>query len=88
MSDNFQKLSRRLKLEKWPSVYLFKFIMPNDSDLIWKVIQNFDEDAIVKRSSSKTAKYVAINIEQMMLNSEIVIKKYEQISKLKGVISL
>ena len=88
MSDNFQKLSRQLKLEKWPSVYLFKFIIPNDSCLIRKVIQNFDQDAVVRRSSSKTGRYVTINIQQMMMNSDIVIKKYQQISKLKGVISL
>ncbi|MBB77948.1 MAG: hypothetical protein CL844_02970 [Crocinitomicaceae bacterium] len=88
MSDHYQKLSQQLKLEVWPSVYLFKFIMPNDSDLIRKVIQNFDKDAIVTSSSSKTAKYIAISIKQMMMNSDIVIEKYKQISKLKGVISL
>ena len=88
MSDHFQKLSQQLQLEKWPSVYLFKFIMPNDSYLIRKVIQNFDKEAIITRSSSKTAKYIAISIKQMMANSEIVIEKYKQISKLKGVISI
>jgi len=88
MSDHFEKLSQHLKLEEWPSVYLFKFIIPNDFDLIMKVIQNFDKDAIVTRSSSKKAKYVAISIKQMMMNSDLVIEKYKQISKLKGIISM
>jgi hypothetical protein len=88
MSDKFDKLKAQLELQEWPMVYLFKFIMPNDSEVIAKVTALFDDGAELKYSNSKTGKYVSISVKELMLDVDSVIEKYVNASKYKGVISL
>jgi uncharacterized protein len=88
MSDKFDSLKAQLELEQWPMVYLFKFIMPNDSVVIAKVTALFDDGADLKYSNSKTGKYVSLSVKEMMLNADSVIEKYNNASEFKGVISL
>lgn len=88
MSDKFNSLKAQLELQEWPMVYLFKFIMPNDSEVIAKVTALFDDGADLKYSSSKAGKYVSLSVKEMMLNTDSVIEKYNNASKFKGVISL
>lgn len=88
MSDKFDNLKAQLELQEWPMVYLFKFIMPNDSEVIAKVTALFDEGADLKYSNSKTGKYVSLSVKEMMLDVDSVIEKYINASEFKGVISL
>jgi len=88
MSGKFDSLKVQLELEEWPMVYLFKFIMPNDSVVIAKVTALFDDGADLKYSNSKTGKYVSLSVKEMMLNVDSVIEKYNNASEFKGVISL
>ncbi|MDG1148129.1 MAG: DUF493 family protein [Crocinitomicaceae bacterium] len=88
MSSKFDSLKVQLELQEWPMIYLFKFIMPNDSELIAKVTALFDDGADLKYTNSKTGKFVSLSVKEMMLSADSVIEKYNKASKFKGVISL
>ncbi len=84
----FDGLKGKLENEEWPSTYLFKFIMPNDSEVISKLLNLFSTDNKQSIQPSSKGNYVSISIEEVMFSAEDVIQKYEQASKLKGVMSL
>lgn len=88
MDNTFDNLKIQLDLLDWPTVYLFKFISPNDSEKIARVTALFDDGTDLNYQNSKTGKYVSISVKEMMLNSESVIEKYQEASKIKGVMIL
>ncbi len=88
MSDTFDKLKIQLALQEWPNVYFFKFIVPNNSEIIAKITALFDDGADLKYSKSKTGKYVSISAKEMMMDVDSIIERYEKAAKLKGVIAL
>ena len=51
----FDKLREQLSLEEWPSVYLFKFIVPNTPHLMAQTAALFDETAQIQFHESSNA---------------------------------
>tara|TARA_B110000285_G_C14497062_1_gene326464 strand:+ start:72 stop:338 length:267 start_codon:yes stop_codon:yes gene_type:complete len=88
MSDTLESLKKQLALQEWPDVFLFKFISPNDSELIAKVTALFDDGTDLKYNRSKTGKYVSISAKEMMLDVDSIISRYEEVAKIKGIIAL
>ena len=90
-SDEFYK---RLKEELtntslWPAPYLYKFIVPSDSEKIATIETAFDDmGAVIKTSQSKTGKFTSISIHVEMLHPDAVIEKYQELSAVEGIISL
>lgn len=84
----------RLKVEldlsnSWPALYLYKFIVPTDEDNIVRVEEAFDcMGAVIKTTKSKTGKFTSISVDVMMKDSQEIIDKYIEVSKIKGIISL
>lgn len=73
----------------WPSVYLFKFIVPSSNENIDFVEKAFDSmGAIIKTNTSKTGKFTSISVDVVMQNSQSIIDKYIQLSTIQGIISL
>ncbi|MDG1658615.1 MAG: DUF493 family protein, partial [Crocinitomicaceae bacterium] len=77
--DPYAKLREQLELNTWPDVYMFKFIVPNQSDLVARVTALFDEAAELKFRPSKNDKYTSIGAKEMMLNVESIINKYKHV---------
>ena len=94
MDQNSDDFYRRLKheLEKstsWPSEYLFKFIVTTDRSKIDVIQDLFDGlGAVIKTQQSKNGKYTSLSINVRMQSADQVIKKYREVSVVKGVISL
>lgn len=84
----FDKLKEQLDLLEWPSVYMFKFIVLNDSHKIALVSSLFDDEAEVRMQPSKNDKYMSITAKELMLSAEKVIERYELAAKMEGVIAL
>lgn len=82
----------RVQLEdtsKWPSNYLYKFIVESEShkiDLIHRIFDNMG--AVIESKKSKKGKYTSISITVYLKNPDAVIKKYKEVGKIEGVISL
>ncbi|WP_304199300.1 DUF493 family protein [Flavobacterium alvei] len=86
----YERLKKELDLSSaWPSLYLYKFIVPTDKENILRVEEAFDcMGAVIKTTKSKTGKFTSISVDVMMKNSQEIIEKYIELSTIKGIISL
>ncbi|MGJ3235799.1 DUF493 domain-containing protein [Marivirga sp.] len=88
MSTEKEIASFKEKLEavtEWPSLYMFKFIVPAEQqDEIKDIFEN--HEVIVKPSSK--GKYVSLTIKMLANSAEQIIEKYLETNKVKGVIAL
>ena len=87
---DYQKLKNDLeKYQKWPSEYIYKFIILNETQKKEELLSKFDLDLCkltFKESSNK--KYLSITIIKFIKNPDEVMAKYFEISKIDGIISL
>lgn len=73
----------------WPSIYLYKFIVPTDEEKICEVENAFNNmGAVIKTSQSKTGKFTSISVNVQMISPDHVIAKYQEVSNVEGIISL
>ena len=87
MKEEWAK-SFREKLDKayiWPSLYVFKFIVPNSS--VAEVKELFPNHISTEKQSEK-GKYISVTFNMMMPNSEAVIGVYEKVEHIEGLIAL
>ena len=87
-ADSYEKLRMQLENMNWPEIYFFKFIVPNDSELVAKVTALFDEGADLRLQQSKNGRYISIGAKEMMISPESVIQRYKEASNIKGLIAL
>lgn len=82
----------RLKLEEvetWPTLYMFKFIVPADNHKIAQVEALFNtEESEVKRRSSKNGNFMSITAVEMMMSADKVIERYREAEGIEGLMSL
>jgi putative lipoic acid-binding regulatory protein len=94
MDKNTEEFYERLKVEldmsnTWPALYLFKFIVPTESDNVIRVELAFDcMGAIIKTRKSKTGKFTSISVDVQVKGSQEIVDKYLEVSTIKGIISL
>lgn len=93
-TDKSEEFYRKLKtqLEEtsvWPSVYLYKFIVPTKGDGIPTIHKIFDNTgAVIESKRSKKGTYTSLTITVNLEDADAVIKKYKEVGMVKGVISL
>ncbi|KGO84461.1 MULTISPECIES: DUF493 family protein [Flavobacterium] len=95
MDKKSEEFYKRLKEElenttaKWPTEYLFKFIVPSQPQKIEEIEKAFDQmGAVIETNQSKTGKYTSVSINVRMKDSQSVIDKYIEMSSIEGIISL
>ena len=73
----------------WPAKYLFKFIVPSEDEKI-KTIENAFNGmgAVIDTRQSKGGKFTSISVDVQMTSAENIIKKYQEVSTIEGIISL
>lgn len=93
--DNQEEFYKKLKVQLadtsiWPSVYLYKFIVPTQKEKITLVASIFDNlGSVINTKQSKNGKYTSVSIKVRMKSPAHVIEKYKEIAdKVEGVISL
>ena len=73
----------------WPSNYLYKFIVPTDTEKINFINNIFDNTgAVIESKKSKNGNYTSISITVNLKNPDEVIAKYKAVAVIEGVISL
>ena len=90
-SDSFYN-NLEIKLNEthdWPTDYVFKFIVENKAEKINQVELEFKKfkTKISRKISSKNT-YVSLTIIVKLSSAAQVIKKYKDVSKIDGIISL
>ena len=88
--DFYNRLKEQLlENTRWPSDYLYKFIVPTDAEKINQINKIFDNTgAVIQSKKSKKGTYTSISITVNMKNPDEVIKKYKEAATVEGVISL
>ena len=89
-----EKFYQNLKIQlddttKFPSEYLYKFIVSASENRVDQVREIFENNALsISIKKSKTGKYNSISIVINLENSNEVISYYKQAEKIEGIISL
>ena len=87
--QDFQALREKLEAqESWPSVYMFKFIVPADNRRIALVEALFGPEAQVSLRESGKGNFVSITGKELMLSADEVIKRYQKAQDIEGLIAL
>lgn len=88
--DFYLKLKDSLEATtKFPSEYLYKFIVPANGTQVVEIEELFKERlAKITSKESKTGKYVSVSIKVTLSSSEEVISYYRKAEKIEGIISL
>ncbi|MEI7831179.1 MAG: hypothetical protein WCI31_15480 [Prolixibacteraceae bacterium] len=74
--------------QKWPGIYFFKFIVPNDKiklDLVRKLFR-FEDDITYRTSTD--IRFISLSCKQEMKNPDEVLAIYKLAGEIEGVISL
>ena len=73
----------------FPEDYLYKFIITNDEAKITEIYRAFDDVKFTLTTrDSKNGKYTSISINAFVLDADQVIKIYQIVGKIPGVIML
>ncbi|WP_109852835.1 DUF493 family protein [Aquimarina sp. AU58] len=87
----YEKLKEQLAdTSLWPTSYLYKFIVPTNTEKIEQIESIFDNlGSVIQTKQSKNGKYTSVSINVRMKNPDQVIAKYKEVAeKVEGVISL
>ncbi|MBK7173474.1 MAG: DUF493 domain-containing protein [Bacteroidales bacterium] len=76
------------KSVSWPSVYMFKIIFLADHRRYALVRSKFPDEARFFEKQSSKGKYISITVKEVMLNADEVVKRYQEISEIEGVLLL
>ena len=74
----------------WPSVYLYKFIVPSSKARIKRVEEIFNNmGAVISTRKSRKGNYTSVSVNVKMKDPDAVIAKYKEVGKkVEGVVSL
>lgn len=88
MDENLKGLKEQLALQEWPNVYLFKFIIPNESHQIAQLSALFGDDSEIVMHPSRNSKFISFSVKELMLDVDSIVAVYEKASSINGIISL
>ncbi len=94
MNAEKEAFYKRLKEELantslWPTLYLYKFIVPTDQEKIETIHQAFNNlGAVIITKKSSNGNFTSVSIQVTMQNPDHVIEKYQELSTIEGIISL
>jgi hypothetical protein len=88
MNNPYDKLKIQLELQEWPNVYLFKFIVPNESEKIALTTSLFDDSAELNLRESSKGTYMSVSAKELMMDVDSIIEKYNRTSEIEGLVAL
>jgi putative lipoic acid-binding regulatory protein len=87
--EQIERLRERLnEIHVWPSIFMFKFILPSDEARITELKLIFGESSEIKERLSAKGNFTSVTIREMMLNADDIFDRYRRVGGIKGVISL
>lgn len=73
---------------KWPAVYMFKFVIPNDNAKLIKLKLIFNESAEFSTRQSGKGNYLSVTVKEMMMNADSIFDRYREAAEIEGILSL
>lgn len=84
--DNYKEFKDKLDKEhQWPTVYMFKFVVPKDK--VAEFNQVFEQES-VKSKESKAGNYMSFTMNKMINTSQEVVDIYLKAKNIEGLIAL
>ena len=86
--ESYRNLREQLnKQEDWPTLYMFKFIVPSTNKNIALVESKFSDEAVISQKQSTNGKYISITIKEVMLDADSIISKYQEMECIEGLMA-
>lgn len=83
---NFDSFKERLENEyEWPSLYTFKFIVPQGQK---EAVAELFPKVEISTKKSRKGKYISVTARLMANSSEAIISVYEKAQHIRGLIAL
>jgi len=87
--EELQKFKEKIvETTTFPSVYMFKFIVPSENRSIALVENLFDAGTDIHTKESGSGKYTSITGMQVVVNVEEIMEVYKKASQIKGIMFL
>ena len=85
----YASLKQKLEdVHSYPTMYMYKFIIPSLSNKVELVTGLFGKDANITSRQSSNGKFTSLTIRVTTLSSDEIIKKYQDVAAIEGVIML
>ncbi len=88
--EDFERIHKTIDVNhSWPSVFLFKFIVPSDNEKIAKVEALFNsKTSEIRLRQSKNGNYTSISAREVMTSADAVMQCYRSAAEIEGLIAL
>ena len=87
--EKYNKLRQQLlDSSQWPSVYMFKFIIPNSNDKLNAIKNLFPVDTEFSFKTSRDIRFIGITVKKVMNTPDEVIEIYTRAQNIDGVMTL
>lgn len=84
--NNFKQ--KLIETTTFPSVYMYKFIVPSDNRTIALAENLFEAETDIHTKESTSGKYTSITAKQVVMGVEEIIEIYKKAAQIKGLIFL
>ena len=86
---DYEKLLKKLEENKrWPLLYMFKFIAPNEEGKVKKVVSLLPKNGEISYKHTKNLKFVSITCKAKMQSAQSIVDITSEITKIEGMLSL
>jgi len=87
--EHIERLRARLnEIHIWPSIFMFKFILPTDEARLTQLKLIFGESAEIRERLSSKGNYTSVTVREMMLSADDIFDRYRRAKDIKDIISL
>ena len=88
-TEKYKNLIKKLEEnKKWPLLYMFKFITPNEKGKVKKVVALLPEKGEISYKHTKNLKFVSITCKANMPSAQSIVDITSKVSEIEGVMSL
>jgi hypothetical protein len=74
--------------KKWPLLYMFKFIVPNQHGKVDKVVKLLPDKGEISFNHTKSLRHVSVTCKVKMTNADAIIAVTEEVTTIEGVMAL
>ncbi len=87
--EKYNQLREQLiESAQWPSLYMFKFIIPNKDEKLDAVKAIFPKETQFAFKTSKDMGFLSITVKIKLQDADAVIAIYEQTKHIEGLLAL
>jgi hypothetical protein len=87
--EKYNKIKQHLlESTQWPSVYMFKFIVPNNEEKLNAIKNLFPAETKFTYKTSRDIRFIGVTVKILMPSADDVIEIYSRAQGIRGIMSL